>query len=88
MIFCSHCFESPEIKAMINDTNSIGKCPICGHDDTAIYDTEQHEHLKGILDSAHVVVMNKEEASMATGIQVRPDTKTEKFSQEVIHQDI
>ena len=47
-----------------------------------------YEHLKGILDSAHVVVMNKEEASMATGIQVRPDTKTEKFSHDVIHQDI
>lgn len=51
MIFCSHCFESPEIKAMINDTNSIGKCPICGHDDIAIYDTEQHEQLKGIFDN-------------------------------------
>ena len=47
-----------------------------------------YEHLRGILDSAHVVVMNKEEASMATGIKVRPDTKTEKFSQDVIHQDI
>lgn len=46
------------------------------------------EHLKRILDSAHVVVMNKEEASMATGIQVRPDTKTEKFSHDVIHRDI
>ena len=46
------------------------------------------EHLRGILDSAHVVVMNKEEASMTTGIQVRPDTKTEKFSHDVIHQDI
>lgn len=46
------------------------------------------EHLRGILDSAHVVVMNKEEACMTTGIQVRPDTKTEKFSHEVIHQDI
>ncbi|MBQ7764840.1 carbohydrate kinase family protein [bacterium] len=46
------------------------------------------EHLRGILDSAHVVVMNKEEASMATGIEVRPDTKTEKFSQDVIHRDI
>ena len=32
--------------------------------------------------------MNKEEASMTTGIQVRPDTKTEKFSHELIHQDI
>ena len=46
------------------------------------------EHLRGILDSAHVVVMNKEEATMTTGIKVRPDTKTEKFSQDVIHQDI
>lgn len=47
-----------------------------------------YEHLKGILEAAHVVVMNKEEASMTTGIQVRPDTKTEKFSHDVIHQDI
>ena len=46
------------------------------------------EHLRGILDSAHVVVMNKEEASMTTGIKVRPDTKTEKFSHDVIHRDI
>jgi len=47
-----------------------------------------YSHLRPILDSAHVVVMNKEEASLATGIQVRPDTKTERFSQDVIHQDI
>ncbi len=46
------------------------------------------KHLKHILDSADVVVMNKEEASMATNIVVRPDTKTEKFSQDVIHTDI
>ena len=46
------------------------------------------EYLKGILDSAHVVVMNKEEASMTTGIIERPDTKTEKFSREIIHEDI
>jgi sugar/nucleoside kinase (ribokinase family) len=45
-------------------------------------------HLSKILSSAHVVVMNKEEASMTTGIQVRPDTKIEKFSREIIHQDI
>jgi ribokinase len=44
-----------------------------------------YEHLKSILSSAHIVVMNKEEACMTTGIQVRPDTKTEKFSQDVIH---
>ena len=46
------------------------------------------EHIKTILKSAHIVVMNKEEASMTTGIQVRPDTKTEKFSQELIHPDV
>ena len=46
------------------------------------------EHIKKILSSAHIVVMNKEEATLATGIQVRPDTKTEKFSHEVIHRDI
>lgn len=46
------------------------------------------EHIKKILSSAHIVVMNKEEAMMATGIQVRPDTKTEKFSHELIHRDV
>lgn len=46
------------------------------------------EHLKKILELAHIVVMNKEEATLTTGINVRPDTKTEKFSQDVIHEDI
>lgn len=46
------------------------------------------EHIKKILEAAHVVVMNKEEASLATNIVVRPDTKTEKFSHELIHTDI
>ncbi len=45
-------------------------------------------YLKKILENAHIVVMNKEEASMATGIQVRPDTKEEKFSEQLIHPDI
>lgn len=46
------------------------------------------KHLKHILDAADVIVMNKEEASMATGVMVRPDTKSEKFSKELIHPDI
>lgn len=46
------------------------------------------EHIKKILESAHIVVMNKEEATLTTGIHVRPDTKTEKFSHDVIHRDI
>lgn len=46
------------------------------------------EYLKKILKTAHIVVMNREEAVMTTGIEVRPDTKTEKFSKEIIHRDI
>lgn len=45
-------------------------------------------YLKKILDYAQIVVMNKEEATMATGISLRPDTRDEKFSQELVHPDI
>lgn len=45
-------------------------------------------YIKKILENAHIVVMNKEEASMATQIQVRPDTRDERFSDELIHPDI
>lgn len=45
-------------------------------------------YLKKILSWAHIVVMNKEEASMATGIQLRPDTKDVKFSHQLIHPDL
>ena len=45
-------------------------------------------HIQKILKTANIVVMNKEEACMTTGIKVRPDTKTEKFSQEIVHRDI
>ena len=45
-------------------------------------------YLKKIFENAHIVVMNKEEASMATKIEVRPDTKDIKYSQEIIHPDI
>jgi len=46
------------------------------------------EYIKKIIDDAQIVVMNKEEASMCTKIQVRPDSKTEKFSNQLIHPDI
>jgi len=44
--------------------------------------------LKKILEYAQIVVMNKEEASMATGIELRQDTKEEKFSHQLIHPDL
>jgi len=45
-------------------------------------------YLKKILETAQIVVMNKEEASLATQIQVRPDTREVKYSDELIHPDI
>lgn len=45
-------------------------------------------YLKKILSSAQIVVLNKEEASMATGIELRPDTKDEKFSCHLVHPDL
>lgn len=46
------------------------------------------EYIKKIIDTARIVVMNKEEASLCTQIQVRPDSRLEKFSDELIHPDI
>lgn len=46
------------------------------------------EYIKKIIDTAQIVVMNKDEASMCTKIQVRPDSRTEKFSNRLIHPDI
>ena len=44
--------------------------------------------IKPILETSNIVVMNLEEASLCTGINVRPDTKTEHYSHEVIHPDV
>lgn len=46
------------------------------------------KYFEKILATAEVVVMNKEEASLVTGIEVRPDTKETKFSDAPIHIDV
>ena len=46
------------------------------------------KYFSKILKTAQIVVMNKEEATLVTKIQVRPDTKEVKFSKETIHPDI
>lgn len=46
------------------------------------------KYFEKILATAEVVVMNKEEASLVTKIEVRPDTKTESYSSETIHPDV
>lgn len=45
-------------------------------------------YLKKILANANIVVMNKDEASLATQIQERPDTRDVKYSDEIIHPDV
>lgn len=46
------------------------------------------DYIKKIIDDAQIVVMNKEEASMCTKIAERPDSRTEKFSDNIVHPDI
>ena len=46
------------------------------------------KYFSKILKTAQIVVMNKEEATMVTKIQIRQDTKEVKFSKEEIHPDI
>ncbi len=46
------------------------------------------EYLEKILKTAEVVILNLEEATMLTGIKVRPDNKNNKYSAENIHEDI
>ena len=44
--------------------------------------------LDKVIKTAEILIMNREEASMLTEIQVRPDTKEIKYSEEIIHEDI
>ena len=44
--------------------------------------------LNKVIKTAEILIMNREEASMFTEIQVRPDTKEIKYSDEIIHEDI
>lgn len=46
------------------------------------------KYFDNIVNACDILILNKEEASMLTQIQVRPDTKTEFFSEEKIHPDV
>ena len=46
------------------------------------------ETLHKVISTAEILIMNREEASMFTGIEVRPDTKEIKYSEDIIHEDI
>ena len=49
---------------------------------------QSKKNLTEVLKTAEVIILNKDEATMLTEIDVRPDTKHEKFSHETIHPDI
>ncbi len=46
------------------------------------------KNLYKVLETAEIIILNKDEASMLTEIEVRPDTKYDKYSEETIHPDI
>lgn len=46
------------------------------------------KYFENILKTAEIVVMNKEEASLVTKIEVRPDTKDVRYSDSLIHPDV
>ena len=47
MIFCEYCFKDEEISSMIHSTPSstTGVCPICGHKNAHLYDTDLQHNL-------------------------------------------
>lgn len=66
------------------DENKINLCINAGT--TAL--KKGAKYFSKILKTATIVVMNKEEATLVTKIEVRPDTKEDKFSNEKIHPDV
>lgn len=46
------------------------------------------EDLRRVLETAEIIIMNKEEAQMLAQKQIRPDSKDIKYSQEFIHPDL
>lgn len=79
--------ESNKVLGSIVDFASENNVRVCFNAGTTSL-KRGFEYIKKIIDTAEIVVMNKEEASMCTKIDVRPDTKDEKFSTKLIHQDI
>lgn len=79
--------ESNRILTAITEFAQENKIRVCFNASTTAI-KKGFEYIKKIIDTAEVVVMNKEEASMCTKIEERPDTKNEHFSNELIHPDI
>ena len=79
--------ESNKILTTITDFAQENGVKVCFNAGTTAI-KKGFEYIKRIIDTAEVVVMNKEEASLCTKIEVRPDNKNEHFSSDLIHPDI
>lgn len=79
--------ESNKVLTTIVDFAEEHGVKVCFNAGTAAL-KKGFEYIKKIVDTAQIVVMNKEEASMCTKIQVRPDSRLEKFSKEPVHPDV
>ena len=79
--------DSNKVLASIVDFASENGVKVCFNAGTTSL-KRGFEYIKKIIDTAEIVVMNKEEASMCTKIEVRPDNRDEKFSDDLIHPDI
>lgn len=79
--------ESNKVLTSIVEFAEENKIPICFNAGTTSI-KKGFEYVKKIIDTAEVVVMNKEEASLCTKIEVRPDSREHKYSDEPIHPDI
>lgn len=79
--------DSNKVLPTIVDFAEQNGVPVCFNAGTTSL-KRGFEYMKKIIDEAEVVVMNKEEASMCTKIEERPDTREEQFSKELIHPDV
>ncbi len=79
--------ESNKVLASIVDFANKNNVKVCFNAGTTSI-KKGFEYIKKIIDTAQVVIMNKEEAQLCTKIEVRPDSRENKFSKEIIHPDI
>lgn len=60
MIICNECFTDSEIRSIIEHTGRIGDCPVCGHKNVFIYDTDTDSELNGKFDNLLEVYTSEE----------------------------
>ena len=60
MIFCNECFVDSEIRSIIEHIGHIGDCPICGHKNAYLYNSDVDSELAGKFDNLLDVYTSEE----------------------------